>query len=215
VGKLGLAGSSLAAALPGAGLFYLLLMGFLGGVNGMPMPMQVALGLLMLISLLMVLFPLYILIMFRRDKVVLANSKAAAPAVAAAGTGDAEVFTDESLTEGTGEEIWETPEDSFEGTEDFVEAEAVDLDVEDHLDTFPNAAGADEDLAETLEFTEAGNDVSDEDIFQTEEIDEFGKTMIEDGGDNLPHEEFDAPPTFDDEFHFEDFEDDDPDKTKH
>lgn len=198
MGKLGLAGSSLAAALPGAGLFYLLLMGFLGGVNGMPMPMQVAIGLLMLICLIMVLFPLYILIMFRRDKVVLANAKGAAPAVAAAAMGDAEVFTDE-LAEETPEESWDAHEDSFEADE-LLEAEAVEAD----------------DLGETLDFNDPESGVSDEDVFQTEEIDEFAQTMMQDIDDDAAHEEFDAPPTFDDEFNFDDFEDDDkdPNKTK-
>lgn len=197
MGKLGLAGSSLAAALPGAGLFYLLLMGFLGGVNGMPMPMQVAIGLLMLISLVMVLFPLYILIMFRRDKVVLAKPKGAAPAVAAAGTAEDEVFT-EDLDAGVVEESWDSPEDSFEADDGLLEAEAVDAD----------------DLGETLDFNDPESGVTNEDVFQTEEIDEFGQTMMQDINEGAAREEFDAPPTFDDEFSFDDFEDDDKDPNK-
>lgn len=236
MGKLGLAGTSMASAIPGGVLFYVLLMAVVNHFERMPTMLKASTLLMLTISLVMALFPLYILIMFRRDKVVLAKKATAGAGIAAAGAGN-EVFTDDLVDEGQLEDPHSEAADEWTAEEDVEEMSASAEEFE-HSDLdenqFPTAEfDVDEQVAGADEFGQTVQDFSqsdDEDIFsasgdleddlisgdedsrQTMEFnaadnDEFGQTMPAFGGDQ--QEDFTVADDFDDEFTFDDFGDDD------
>ncbi|WP_437225143.1 hypothetical protein SH661x_003934 [Planctomicrobium sp. SH661] len=231
MGKLGLAGTSLAAAIPGAFLFYILLMAVLKSLEPMPITMKVAALLMLVIALVMALFPAYLLIWFRRDKVSLASQKGAAGAAALAGGADAEVFAEDLVGQEFDDAEDLAPADNWADSETIGDdTESADGGLPD-LDDVEAVATVDEDSFPTAEF-EVDDDLeasfgaedkfdqpagaSDDSMqtmeFEAEEVDEFGQTLQEFG--SAEEEEFNPAVDFDDEFTFDDFEDDDDMKKK-
>lgn len=98
MGKIGLASVSLISAIPGGILSFLLVLAVMNHLAGMPTAMKGAAIVVLLVAALMTLFPLYLLILYRGRKVVLAKDKpsAFAPVAAAVGGGAlAEEFLDD------------------------------------------------------------------------------------------------------------------------
>lgn len=152
MGKMGLAGTSLIAAIPGGILFYILLMAVLKGLEPMPMTLKVTAMLLLLISLVMALFPAYLLIWFRRDKVVLAK----AGGTAALGNPNAEAFAEDLV----GQEF--VDEDHAEPSDVWADSGEIGEDTDMLSGEFP---AIDEDLSEDV-----SAEVVDDDSFPAAEF---------------------------------------------
>lgn len=135
MGKMGLAGASLAAAIPGGALFFVLLMAVLSNLAPMPMIMKITVLLLLLISLIMTIFPGYILVWHRGSRVTVTRQQP--DAVDYSGVPDSEnvVAGDaglrDSFLEGFGPDEQELPDDelgdvAFEQEDAFQADEALD-----------------------------------------------------------------------------------------
>ncbi|SFI79793.1 hypothetical protein SAMN05421753_112141 [Planctomicrobium piriforme] len=72
---MGLAGASLAAAVPGGILFVIILLAVLNSLAAMPMVLKAASLFVLVIALTMMVFPLYVLIWYRGSRVVLAKDR--------------------------------------------------------------------------------------------------------------------------------------------
>jgi len=240
VGKLGLAGTSLAAAIPGGILFYILLMAVLEKL-GTPIPMVMKVAILMLLglSLVMALFPAYILIWFRRRRPQLAKSQAAA--TGAAGT---DLLEDEDLPEDlVGQEFAEDDEleasleswsedsgevgevtDSMSVDEALAAADEDHLE-EDHLETVEFEADEQLFMVDEFESDEFGSTVPDADLsgqaddeFDFSDVAEDGESAIAETAEEFEilesDEDFTPAADFEDEFTFEDFDIEDDDDQK-
>jgi len=226
VGKLGLAGVSLAAAVPGGILFVLLLLAAISHLGQMPMAMKAIAILVMLIGLAMMLFPLYLLIWYRSSLVVLPKDKptpalaVAGGATAGAGAGalnesfldDFNASTDDLLADRREEEVFGDEfassteiatfdEYSDEGTQEF----SGDLGVAD--DEFP--ADSSTELS-TVEFT-MENESEEFDLADDELLPSF--TDDDEEVDNGSETELLAGGGLDDDFDFEFFDDDEEKKS--
>jgi len=242
VGKLGLAGTSLTAAIPGGILFYLLLMVVLEKL-GTPIPMVMKVAILMLLglSLVMALFPAYLLIWFRRHRPQRAKSP-----VAAAGIAGADLLADDELPEDlVGQEFAEDDElqaplesswdedsgevgevtDSIAVDEVLTGSEEDHLE-EDHLETVEFEADEQLFMADEFENDEFGNTIPDadlsgeareeaEDEFDFGEVAEDGESLLAETAEEFDilesEEDFTPAADFEDEFTFEDFDIDEDD----
>jgi hypothetical protein len=237
VGKLGLTAVSLAAAIPGGILTFLMLMALLNSLEKMPTILKAAALMLLVVGAAMALFPAYLLIWYRGSRVVLArDKKTAAGTDEMLGDDAAESPEDEGLRDsflegfspdgGALDEENEIADDEFappgEEMEGFAEEEFPeneDFSVEDTVMTSEmDVHGLDDDFEETAEqfSTDLGDDslpTAELDIFEAEE--DFDSLSDE----PLPAEEFESDDDLlggaqlDEDFEFEPFEDDDEEKS--
>jgi len=194
-----LAGTSLIAAVPGGILFYILLMGFLGGTStgstSMPMSLKIAAIIAMLVSLIAVLFPPYFLVFFGRPR-----KKAAVAAGAAVGAGaPLEDLADSNFPEESPED-WDDSKNFGNDTSAFT---GEDLGDDDTLENFT----PEEDegsFASTADFNvSAGEEAMETMEFEVEEV-------AEEEFNELSDDSLETNTSFDDDdFSFDDFDEDD------
>lgn len=214
MGKMGLAGVSLVAAVPGGLLFALLLMGAISNLGTMPTIMKAVAILVMVIGLAMALFPLYLLVWYRGSRVVLANDKKpalAAAAIGAAGGGalgedfleDLNPSSDEILADQREDDVYgETG--SFDSTADlgaldeFDENASHEFEAVGEMDSTTDLSSLDIETGDPLETTEFTGD----DLLEFAEAEESGSEHDLLASDGLQ-----------DEFDFEFFDDDEEKKS--
>lgn len=161
MGKMGLAGASLIAAIPGGILFYLMLMAALHNLESMPSVLKAAAITLLVVSLTVAVFPFYILIWYGGKGVKIGKekkSKAASSDVA-----ETAAISEQAMTEHfAGAESAE-----FEAAESAEFQAATSGEFEEFGDGLGGEDGEDADEGfETGEFQEADED------FEFEEFDE-------------------------------------------
>lgn len=210
MGKLGLAGASLVAAVPGVALFAILVMAMANHMGSIPTAFQVVMGLVMLAALIAGLMPLYVLVMYRGQNVPSRKKAAvsAAGAGAVAGGAMAGSLADDQFGYGNeSEEFGETAEfqtdDHFEAEEDFENGTGSFGDDEFQPEATSNFATEEfqtgDDFAETAQF--GADDFLDDMTSEFESNNDADP--IEAGGAGL-----------DDDFNFELFDDEDDNKKK-
>jgi hypothetical protein len=238
VGKLGLTAVSLAAAIPGGILTFLMLMALLNSLEKMPMMLKVTALLLLLIGAFMALFPAYLLIWYRGSRVVLARDKKKgakasqalgdeAEAVEEPGLRDSflEGFTPEGGTafdeaDELADEEFGMPATDLEDLPDDEFAEPGEFSDEDHLQTSEMDVGGNAAFDDFGEDTEQFSSPLSDDALPTAELDIFENEDEFDAlsDDALPAEEFESDDDLlggaplDEDFEFEPFDDDDDEK---
>lgn len=150
MGKMGLAGTSLVAAIPGGVLAYLMLMAVLNHLDPMPTILKVSAISLLVVAGAITLFPLFILIYGPKSPESTAKAKAKPDEKSSAAAAPAEQESFESADEPAFEE------ESFEEAESFDDAEM-----------------ADDDAFEADGFTETEDEVDAGDYDEAFEFDEF------------------------------------------
>jgi len=219
VGKLGLAGTSLIAAIPGGILAYLLVMMLMGQPQGLPMMMTILAVTMLVICATLVLFPAYVLIWFRSPGSVVMKGSHGKPAA-----------TEEPLVEDLvgGDFAGEEPDGM---TEEWADSEEVGGITEGLQLSAAREAAEESEAMEDLEMTEDLSEVPEEEVFEEleEETLEFEDEPFETLEDEPAEEtleefsmleseeaeeEFLPAGDLDDEFTFDDFnlEDEEEDK---
>lgn len=217
MGKLGLAGTSLIAAVPSGFLGYLLVLAVMNqtAMAAMPMPFKITLFSLLALCALLVLFPLYLVIWYRGIRSAVAVSRPAKGA--AADEHDTEVGMVEDLVGSEFVDEEEPVEDWADSGEVGEITESMRLDeVEEEGENF-QATTADFTMDDEMSFDEpSGSSQGDEtlEFSSTEEDDLFGETLDEFSAVESEEEEFTPAGDLDDEFSFDDFDLDDEDDKK-